>query len=288
MTDYDFDFIVENLVERKRIARTTDKGRQQSKALGSPKAIQQRNLLAVVVWIYHWGFSTGDIISDLLGRKNRSHARRMEKNGWLRKVEIKGYPVYHTLTDKGLALAENESPAPKLLPYPETDPYKVHMPTLHHDLMAQQETIKALKHGWYHDYLTKRMYNFPAGESGPRKIPDVILLRIVRDELGQHLATARTGIEIELNTKRGYKLDLFATDILDDIQNLLYDRFIIVTDSNAVLKHYEPHFKPNTKIKLWDFSKIKPVATGKVYDVPDWSPKYVVFRKLDSNLPYEY
>lgn len=286
MTECEFDLHEENLDEWQRQTNTA-RGRSRVQSLGKPREIQRQNLTKVLVWLYHWGFSTADIISDLLGRKNRSHARRMEKDGWLRSVSIPGYPIYYTLTEKGLALAENESPASKLLDYKELDPYRVHLPTLHHDLMAQTETLAALNYGWFDDYLTQRMYDFPK-DNAPKKIPDVILVRYVRAALGKHMVAELTGVEIELTTKRGYKLDQFATNMLDDIQEQIFRRFLIVTDSKAVFRHYEAHLKPDNRIKLWDCSKIKSVDTGKVCIVPEWAPRFVLFRELGSKEPYGY
>jgi hypothetical protein len=287
MTYNEFDFHMENLDEWVRQTHTA-KARSQVLSLGKPREIQRQNLIKVLVWLYHWGFSSADIISDLLGRKNRSHARRMEKDGWLCRVSIKGCPIYYTLTEKGLALAENESPTLKLLDYKELDPYRVHIPTLHHDLMAQTETLAALNYGWFDDYLTQRMYDFPK-DSTPKKIPDVILINNVPSALGKGTAQEFTGIEIELTTKRGYKLDQFATNILDDIMEQIFRGFIIVSDSRAIFKHYQAHLRPGNRIKLWDCtSKIKPVDTGKVCVVPEWTPRFVLFRELGSSTPYDY
>lgn len=286
MTECEFDLREENLDEWQRQTNTA-RGRRTAQSLGKPREIQRQNLIRVLVWVYHWGFSTADIISDLLGRKNRSHARRMEKDGWLCSVSIKGCPTYYTLTEKGLAVAENESPARKLLDYKEVDPYRVHIPTVNHELIAQTETLAALKHGYFEDYLTPRMYVFPK-DSTPKKIPDVILVRYFRAALGNEMVAELTAVEIELTTKRGIKLDQFATNMLEDIGEQIFRRFLIVTDSKAVFKHYEAQLKPKNQIKLWDCTKIKPVDTGKVYIVPEWAPRFVLFREVGSNEPYDY
>ncbi len=281
----EFDFPEDYLEEWRSLAQTV-RGRRQVKMLGSPKVIQQRNLRDVLIWVYSWGFSSADIISDVLGRQNRSHARRMAENGWLNKVQIKGYPAYFTLTEKGLAMAENESPHPKLLDYKEIDPYRVHLPTLHHDLIAQAETLRALRDGWFTDYLSPRMFDFPK-KDGPKKIPDAILLRFLPGEFGE-MVTEWTALEAELTTKRGFKLDLFATDMLHDLQEQRYARAIIVSNSAAVFRHYQEQFKPGTKIKLWEYGKIKVVDTGKMYTVPEWAPRFVMFRAVSDQSAYRY
>lgn len=278
----EFDFKEENIKIWMATFYTLE-ARNRVAELGSPSEIRQRNLRIVLEWLYRWGFSTGNILSDLLGRANRTHARRLEKEGWIRSVSVKGYPTYFVLTERGLTDAIRHSTA--LLEYKEIDPYRVHLPNLHHDLIAQSETLAELNKGWFNDYLTQRMYNF-TGDHALKKIPDVILIRQFRNEEKQ-IVKHLVGIEIELTPKWNYKLDLFVTDVLDDIQFQRIDGYIIVSDSRAILERYSKAFRPSNKVKIWKCSgKGKIINTGEIYTVLGWVPRFVMFRHLGSTEPY--
>lgn len=272
--------------KQKDPARTAA-GRKAIKKLGNPRDIQHQNLLTMLIWLYRWGYSTADVLSDLLNRKNRSHAKRLADSGWIRPVTIKGYPTYFVLTEKGQAEAIHHSPV--LLDYKESDPYRVHLPTLHHNLVTQRETIKAMREGGYLDFLTERMYSFEKDRK-PYKIPDVILPYSKRDEFN-HEIIELTGLEIELTPKWNHLLDLFVTNIVDDIQELRLDYVIVISDSKAVLKRYKDAFEPKTKVKRWEKSGIKFVDTGQLLNIPEWVPDRVLFgevdgRRIDYPTPY--
>lgn len=257
--------------------------RKQVKALGNPKEIQRRNRLTILQWLYRWGFSTADILSDLLGRANRSHARRLADDGWMRAVSIKGYPTYYVLTERGLAEAIHHSS--ELFEYKESDPYRVHLPTLHHYLVAQAETITAIKNGWFSDYRTERMSRFDKNNH-PLKVPDVIFVSQVESEF-QGMVDQYIGVEIELTGKWKRNLDLFITNIIDDLQNSRFRLFVIISDSQAILDRYREAFQPGKKVKIW--KKLpggKFADTGEILVTPNWSPEYVLFRSIGSALPY--
>lgn len=278
----EFDFKEENIKIWMAPYHTLD-ARNRVAELGSPSEIRQRNLRIVLDWLYRWGFSTGNIISNLLGRANRTHAHRLEKEGWIRSVSVKGYPTYFVLTERGLADATRHSTA--LLEYKEIDPYRVHLTNLHHDLMAQSETLAGLKSRWVSDYLTPRMYVF-TGDHALKKIPDVIFIHRYRNEENQ-IEKQLLGVEIELTPKWNYKLDLFVTDVLDDIQFQRINGYIIVSDSRAILDRYTEAFRPGNKTKIWKSSdKGKVADTGEIYTILSWVPEYVLFRQLGSTEPY--
>lgn len=275
--------IADDNQRKEKFQAQTSCGRNAVKSLGTPKDIQRQNLLKILTWLYRWGYSTAEILSDLLGRANRSHARRLAKDGWIRPVSTKGYPTYFVLTERGLAEAIHHST--ELYEYKEIDPYRVHLPKLHHDLVSQSETLAELNKGWFNDYLTQRMYNF-TGDHVLKKIPDVILIRQFHNEERQ-IVKHLIGIEIELTPKWNHKLDLFVTDILDDIQFQRLNGYIIISDSKEILERYSKAFRPSNKVKIWKCSgKGKVINTGEIYTVLDWVPKFVMFRHLGSTEPY--
>ncbi len=258
--------------------------RKQLKALGSPTEVQRDNLLEILTWLYRWGYSTADVLSDLLGRANRSHARRLERNGWLRSVTVLGYPTYYVLSEKGLSEITHHSEY--LLEYIEIDPYRVHLPTLHHYLIAQLETIAAMSFD-YDGYLTERMYPYSFNEDTiPWKRADVIFKK--RCETVFHKkAYELTGVEIELTPKWGHKLDQFVTNIIDDIQAGRLHNFLVISDSKAILKRYKEAFTPGKKVARWQKNKVgKFTATGEVLEIPSWASKHIFFREVGSKYPY--
>lgn len=256
----------------------TDAGRKAIKMLGKPRDIQQQNLRAVLDWLYRWGYSTSDILSDLLNRKNRSHALRLSKAGWIQAVSIKGYPTYYVLTKKGLAEAIHHST--ELYEYKEIDPYRVHLPLLHHNLIVQKETITAMRLGGYQNFITQRMFNFNK-DSKPLKIPDVILIEQVEGEFEKYV-NELTGVEIELTPKWHHDLDMFVTNIVDDIQFGRLVRFLIISDSKAIRDNYEKAFRPGRQVPRWEKTGIKFTRTDEILEIPKWAPKHILFREVGS------
>lgn len=269
--------------DRKHTGPTrTEAGRATIKKLGKPREIQRQNLLTILNWLYRWGYSTADILSDLLDRKNRSHAKRLADAGWIRPVSIKGYPTYYVLTEKGQAEAIHHSPA--LLEYPESDPYRVHLPNLHHNLIAQKETIKALRLGWYSDFMTQRMFRFDK-DSKPLKIPDVILVEQTEGEFEKTIDLL-TAVEIELTPKWNHHLDQFVTHIIDDLQFGRFYKALIISDLETVLNRYENAFEPGKKVPRWEKSGIRFTDTGKPLEIPQWVLKRISFRHVNCEESY--
>lgn len=269
--------------------------REQLKFLGNPNELHGQNQAAILDWLYRWGFSTADILSDLLGRKNRSHAKKLADRGWIRQVSIKGYPVYYTLTERGLAEAVKHHET--LLEYKEIDPYRVHLPTLHHNLVAQKETMMALRRGWIFDYRTERM---PAADNDKfTKVYDVIWTR-ERDTRGDWYPESiiwtsfnsneyphvfcgypevQVGLEIELTPKWNHHLDDFVTKILQDVQGSHLQWIIIVSDSPAILKRYSEAFSPGRKVPFWNKGPGgKLVRSERSLTVPEGIYETVLFR----------
>jgi hypothetical protein len=266
----------------------TDAGRNAVKRLGNPHDIQRQNMHKILDWLYCWGYSTSDILSDLLNRRNRSHALRLTKTGWIQPISIKGYQTYYVLTEKGLAEAIHHSE--HLLEYKEIDPYRVSLPTLHHNLIAQKETIAGMQNGGYCNFITQRMFCFDR-DCRPLKIPDVILIERVVTEFKEKVDEL-TGVEIELTPKWNHHMDMFVTNIVDDIQFGRLAKFIIISDSKAIRARYQAAFEPGTKVKRWEkASSIKFTDTGEVLEIPHWVPDRVFFREVGStreNYPTSY
>lgn len=279
----------------------TEAGRTTIKQLGSPKDIHRQNLLTVLEWIYRWGFSTSEIISNLLMRKNRTHARRLEESGWLRSVSIKGYPTCFMLTERGLAEVINH--AEQLWEYKEIDPYRVSMNKFHHDCVAQSETVSALTNLWIRDYWTERML-WSDGKFPFKKIPDVIWVknfdpdeveRIVERSLQYSFQIPLTfdevisqiewadliAVEIELSAKFAHKLDGFVGNCVDDLVNERFGYVIVISASKAIHKNYEEAFSPGRSVTVWEQGKNHQPVDGKLrIKIPDSIHERVFFKRI--------
>lgn len=261
--------------------------RQKLKALGSPMKIQKSNLNKMLDWIYRWGCTTPALLSVMLGRQNRSHAKRLADQGWIRITSMKGCTTYCTLTEKGLNEAIRNSGV--LLEYKEIDPGRVHLPTLHHNLVVQAETIAALKTDRFYDYRTPRMFDYTS-ENAPKKVPDVVWLEEFIDASGEGLAslTLEVAVEIELTPKWNHHLDLAITNIVDDIQSQRFSICIYISDSKAILARYQDAFSPGKRVKIWKScdGKKKHQDTGEVLTLPQWTPRFIEFRQVGSTTAY--
>lgn len=201
----------------------------------------------------------------------------------LRPVSVRGYPTYYTLSERGLAEAIHRSA--RLHEYKEIDPYRVSLPKLHHDLVAQQETLAAIRRGSFEDFITPRMYRFKK-EDTPLKVPDAILIERHESEF-KEIVDDMTGVEIELTPKWNHDFDLFVTNIIDDIQYGRFCLFLIITDSKAIRERYEAAFKPGNKVKRWEkTSGGKFTHAGETLEIPKWVTKRVYFREVGSAEPY--
>ena len=264
--------------------------------LGSPKQVRQHNLSMILEWIFRWGYSTADILSDILGRKNRSHARRLADSGWLKETSIRGYPTFYTLTER--ALAEVYRHQMVELQYKEIDPYGIDVRKFHHNIVAQSETMMALRRRWIFDYETERML---AATGNPyAKQYDVLWIReanlyndysiekSIWSEVGSKLypehfgfGQERIGIEIELTPKWKQHLDAFATNILTDVEKNGLQWVIVISDSKIILKRYSEMFSHGNKVPLWrKTSGGKSVTTGIFMVMPENIQEKVLFRSV--------
>src|SRR5690606_28554737 len=101
-----------------------------------------------------------------------------------------------------------------------------------------------------------------------------------------------TGVEVELTPKWDRDLDQFVTNIVDDILGRRLDKFIIITDSNAIQERYGNAFKPGNQIKRWSkTSGSKFVESEETLQIQNWIAGYVFFREVGSkkdNYPSHY
>lgn len=240
----------------------------------SPRQIGEESRLAVIQWIYRWGYSSATSIQLLLGRTVAGYAQKLARQGRLQAVNTEsGTPkCYFTLSELGVQEAERH--AEVLLRYPEIDPYRVNQKLIRHNLISQHATINSMHAGLAVDYLTERMIN-QAGNQPGEKIPDVVWLTT---------SGLSIGVEIELSAKWERDLNQFVLGVIQALSSkndkpAKYDRFAIITDSPAIKKRYSDAIQPETPLPLWKKDDRQHWVIEKTTKVPDW-----VISKVDFHL----
>ncbi|BBE51876.1 hypothetical protein OYT1_ch2361 [Ferriphaselus amnicola] len=240
----------------------------------SPNELSMASRNLVLNWIYRWGYSTATVIQQLLNRTSAGYASRLSKQGWLIATPTKsGHPkAYFTLSASGLAEAERQ--ASELLRYPEIDPYRVNQSNIRHNLIAQVATLNAINAGLAKGYQTERM--LISTDTQPlQKLPDVVL----------HLSSGlRLAIEVELSAKWERDLDQFVLGIIQSLKiedgiPPAFDRFAIVSDSQAILSRYSAAMQPEATLKEWQKNSRNHWESIKSETIPDW-----LIRKVDFHL----
>lgn len=241
----------------------------------SPRKIGEASRLRVIDWIYKWGYSSSACIQNLLGRTAGGYAQRLTRQEWLVATRTEsGNPTHlFTLSERGLQEAERH--ATRLYRYLEIDPYKIHQQLLRHNLLAQKITANALLSGVIEKYETERMLA-QDGDKLHYKQPDVIWTS------GNGL---RIGIEVELSAKWSRDLDHFIVGIISSLQlnkgqRGQHDRFLIVSDSRAIIERYRSAMQPGTQVNIWEKNQRNHWTIENTIMVPAWFIQKVDFKLL--------
>ena len=127
----------------------------------TPQQLAEANRLAVITWIYLWGYTTPGIIQSLLNRTAAGYGKRLAETGWLTATKsVSGTPAkFFTLAKQGLELAEHY--AIKQFRYPEVDPQKVDQRLIRHNLISQVATVNLLNAEAIQGYVLLRTENYP-------------------------------------------------------------------------------------------------------------------------------
>lgn len=212
----------------------------------NPQQLAEENRLKVISWIYLWGYTTPGIIQSLLNRTSAGYGKRLAETGWLNATKTaSGTPAkFFTLTNQGLEFAEHH--ATKQFRYPELDPQRVDQRLTRHNLTSQIATVNLLNAGLIQGYETERMFSI-GGDQPNIKRPDVVW----NSQNGLKIA-----VEIELTGKWDRDLDKFIFEIIqalksDESHTAKFDRFAIVSDSQATLNRYSEAMQPNVNLKIW-------------------------------------
>ncbi len=242
----------------------------------SPRQIGEESLRKILEWEYKWGYSSSALGQLLLDRTSGGYMQKLTKKNWLTSTRTKsGAPAaYYTLSELGLQEAERHSDT--LFKYIEIDQYKVDQSKIRHYLIAQQATIQALKSGLIVDYETERMFQKDGDKLGIKR-PDIVWITP---------GGLRYGVEVELSAKWEKDLDMFIIGILRALQSggndkLGYSRFIIFSDSGAIIRRYTAAMQPSAPLSLWKKNERGHWAIERTVKVPDWLINKVDFKLIE-------
>lgn len=229
----------------------------------SPRARGQQKQNTVLDWVYRWGHSTADVLRQVSGQQANGYAKRLSEKGLLRATKTaSGTPKqYFTLTEAGLQDVERR--AYDLHHYPELDPYRVNQQQIRHYMLAQRATINAIESDQIDDFLTERMTH--EADTAGKKRPDVTWM--LPDD-------SRWGIEIELSAKWERRLDQFVYDIYRALAQGSYNRFCVVTDSEAIQHRYQNAFAQSA-IPVWGKNGRGHWERTNEVELPGWLPDHV-------------
>ena len=241
----------------------------------SPREIGLESRIKVLSLIYRWGYTSSTLVQLFLNRTSGGYAQKLVKQGWITSTKTEsGTPAaYFTLTERGLQEAERHTKA--LYRYTEIDPFKVNQKQIRHYLLAQNATLNGLHASTISFYETERMLPQTGDQSGIKR-PDVVW---------HTLAGLKVGVEIELSAKWARNLDEFVLGIAralhaTESQSSKFDRFVIISDSPAIISRYQTAMQPNADLSIWEKNSRNHWVIEKTIKVPAWLINKVDFHLL--------
>ena len=210
----------------------------------SPNAQAELNKYRAFLLIYKFGFSTDKLITKILNKKATGWAASQVKSGWLKRIEsVAPHPgPIFTLTSTGLAWIEQH--VKHIHRYPEENSAKIHWPSLRHNLFCQAFLVSELKNKKLISYRAERQNSLKIDKPGVKK-PDMVFYG---DD------STRVAIEVELSSKWDRRLDDFILKIARDLGyqgDKKYDRYVIVSNSEALINQYRKAFEAGRYLRDW-------------------------------------
>ena len=241
----------------------------------SPRELALEARQNVLQWIYRWGFTSTAILSDLLDKSAGVTVKRLVDQGWLRSTKTRsGTPTaFITLSEQGHEEAIRH--ADTLLPYPELDPYRINQALLRHNLLTQQLTCRSWMNNEIMGFQTEKELSCE-GDQPNVKRPDAVW-----QDAGSLIA-----VEVELSAKWDRDLDQFIMGVILALQEgedhlSRYDKFLIFSDSAAILSRYKTSMSAGTPLNLWKKNSRGHWEITKTVEVPEWLAGWVEFRMIE-------
>lgn len=238
----------------------------------APRTRGKENTIAVAKFIYRFGYSNAETLKDVIDVETDGWFRSARNRGDFAGVKTAGGELL-VLTEQTLRLAEYH--ADRLVPYPELDGAKINLSQVRHNLFAQNVTLRAMRGGSLAAYQTER--EIALGDARGIKRPDVVWI----SKTGLRMA-----IEIELTSKWARHFDDFVAGIvvaLDESSDVAaYDRFVIITDSKALLTRYQESMSGGQPLHVWRKDGAGKWSIVKKTKIPAWISERVSFRLLEA------
>jgi len=256
--------------------------RAELKAEGrSTRQMGKERIYFALDWIYRWGWSSPSIIDGTTGATRRGLCAKLVRASLLIETKTAAGRILEdlpgkivTLSDEGLAHVEKHKQEQELMDYP-LNPYKVNQSLLRHDLLSQKATLKNLLDGKIQSFKTPREL---AAKSQPGvKQPDVLWI----NEGGRRIA-----VEVELTAKFARKLDDFVWSVVLGLSQVgdrepLFDRCIVVSDSDAIVRRYRAAFQPGATVHRWIKNNQSHWKIEKTLNVPEYIQGKMLWQKID-------
>ena len=242
----------------------------------NPYELGLQSRLKTLEWIYRWGYTSSFVGQLLLDRTSGGYLQKLVNRNWLVATKTKsGLPAsYFTLSEIGLQEVERHSLV--LYKYAEIDQFKVDQTQIKHYLIAQESTIRALHSGVIISYQTERMFLNQGDKLGSKR-PDVLWVT---------KSDSHIGVEVELSARWGRLLDDFILKMIRSLKTNSetrpdLDRFVIISDSKAIIERYKKSIQPGTNVSNWAKNSRGHWIVDKTYKTPEWLITKVDFQLIE-------
>lgn len=238
----------------------------------APTTRGKLNTIAAALFLYRFGFSNASTLMGVIGVETDGWFRAATARGDFNRVKTPGGDLL-VLTESTLQIAEYH--AERLLPYPELGGEKINLSLVRHNLFVQEVTLRAMGGGSFTEYLTEREI-MTADQRGIKR-PDIVWISA---------SGLRIAVEVELTSKWARHFDDFVAGIvaaLDDSSGpATYDRFVIISDSKALLARYKESMAAGKPLHIWRKDSGGKWVIGKKTKIPAWLDERVSFRHVEA------
>jgi DNA-binding HxlR family transcriptional regulator len=281
----------ENRTEEERKAQTAA-ATAARKNLPSTREQARENEEIVLRWIGSWGFTSPNILKQLVGAQS---LKTIEKNKLISRLDTDTTytPHIYKLTKLGIQILAEMYDCDLSDSYVEVDSSRIRLDKIRHELTTQHLTLeKQLEfaetpRGF--DFFTEREYyvlekiikingkNF--------KIPDVIWQFMYKGDL------KRYAIEVEL-TKKGsiepssstrYKLDQFIERVVASLERKDFDAYVIYSRNKGLLADYQSVFGAGKSYSIYEKDRYGKPYVLKRLKISEEVAKKMAFLEIENN-----
>ena len=237
----------------------------------APTTRGKLNTVAAALFLYRFGLSNVKTLMTVIDVETDGWFRAATARGDFGRIKAPGGDLL-VLTESTLQIAEYH--AERLVPYPELDGEKINLSLVRHNLFVQDVTLRAMAGGSFTEYQTER--EIMTGDVRGVKRPDVVWISN---------SGLRFAVEVELTSKWARHFDDFVAGIvaaLDDSSGAAaYDRFVIISDSKALLHRYRESLTVGKPLHIWRKDSVGKWTIGKKAKIPDWLDERVSYRLVE-------